>query len=220
MKKILFSMAAAICASSIYAAPIKPSAQNSLKGDYVEARTASVFAGPCHYNGELTTTGREAEMAWHITEGSWNGTSLAGLSSIAIIECAENLQDEKASRRSIVYIDAKATTKQTEALTAAFKSKYGKLLGKIEAVKRASITFERKAENYRVEAKGVTHLMVQSMPNHECCKEPNLVWYKPLITLKDRKVGYTETSSVEDNSLGNTWVKNGQNTAFYGTFSL
>ena len=30
----------------------------SIKGDYVEVRTASVFAGACHFNGEVTTTGR------------------------------------------------------------------------------------------------------------------------------------------------------------------
>ena len=46
---------------------------NNLRGDYVEARTASVFAGACHYNGELTTTGRDALMAWNITAGSWDG---------------------------------------------------------------------------------------------------------------------------------------------------
>jgi hypothetical protein len=30
----------------------------SMRGDYVEVRTASVFAGACHYNGEFVTTGR------------------------------------------------------------------------------------------------------------------------------------------------------------------
>ena len=32
-------------------------------GTYVEARTASVFAGACHYNSELVTAGREALLA-------------------------------------------------------------------------------------------------------------------------------------------------------------
>lgn len=51
---------------------------NSLRGDYVETRTASVFAGACHYNGELTTTGRDALMAWNVVSGSWRGVDLAG----------------------------------------------------------------------------------------------------------------------------------------------
>jgi hypothetical protein len=220
MKTLFLTVAVALSVSAAYAAPPVSAARISLTGDYVEARTASVFAGPCHYNGELTTTGREAEMAWHVREGQWNGTSLSGLSAVATLVSEANLQDEQAERRSVLFIDEKATGAQAEALTAALKAGYGKALGKVVAVKRAPITFERKAEAYRVEAKGVTHLRVQSMPNHECCKEPSLVWYKPLIAVKDRKVGYTETSSVEDKTLGDTWIKNGQNTAFYGTFSL
>ena len=58
------------------------------------------------------------------------------------------------------------------------------------------------------------------MPNHECCKQPNMVWYKPLVELKDRRVGYTRVSGITDNTLGATWEKNNENTAFYGTFAL
>ena len=51
----------------------------SLRGDYVEVRTASVFAGACHYNGEVVTTGRDAMMAWNVTSGKWQGVELAGV---------------------------------------------------------------------------------------------------------------------------------------------
>src|ERR1700722_1556209 len=44
-----------------------PSLSTPIKGDYVEARTASVFAGACHYNGEVMITGRDAVMAWNVT---------------------------------------------------------------------------------------------------------------------------------------------------------
>ena len=50
----------------------------SLRGDYVEVRTASVFAGACHYNGEVVTTGRDAMMAWNVTSGKWQGVDLSG----------------------------------------------------------------------------------------------------------------------------------------------
>lgn len=43
--------------------PPSPAASTRIVGDYVEARTASVFAGACHYNGELVTTGHEAVAA-------------------------------------------------------------------------------------------------------------------------------------------------------------
>ncbi|MCA1632087.1 MAG: hypothetical protein LC774_17540, partial [Acidobacteria bacterium] len=54
-------------------------AADGVRGVYVEARTASVFAGACHYNGELTTAGREAVLAWSVKEGSWGGVNLAGV---------------------------------------------------------------------------------------------------------------------------------------------
>src|SRR5579862_8810543 len=84
-------------------------ANNRINGDYVEARTASVFAGPCHYNGELTTTGREAEMVWHVRDGAWNGVPVSGLSVVAAVASKANLHDEAAARRSVLFIDSRAT---------------------------------------------------------------------------------------------------------------
>src|SRR5215210_2467387 len=78
---------------------------NSLKGDYVEARTASVFAGACHYNGELTTTGRDALMAWRVEEGSWNGVDLAGVRAMAVVSADANLSEARAARRSELIIE-------------------------------------------------------------------------------------------------------------------
>ena len=209
---LVFSVGAAAQAAG-------PNPNGSLKGDYVEARTASVFAGPCHYNGELTTTGRDAVMAWSIQEGTWKGTSLSGLTVVATVSSDANLKEDVA-RHSVLYVDSKATVAQSEALTEAFKANYGKSLGDVVTVKRIPITFTHKGEAFRVQAKGAIQLTVEAMPHHECCKMPSLVCYNPLIELTDRKVGYTRSSSVKENALGATWTKNGQNTAFYGTFSF
>jgi hypothetical protein len=216
----MLTLVLALSVGAAAAAPTEKSVKDSLTGDYLEARTASVFAGPCHYNGELTTAGREAEMAWHIRDGAWNGTSLSGLSALASIVSEANLQEETAARRAVLYIDEKATPAQFEALSAALQARYGKAFGTVVAVKRAPLSFTRSGETFQVEARGVTRLTVESMPNHECCKQPSLVWYKPLIEVTDRKVGYTKESGIQDKTLGVLWTKNGQNTAFYGTFSL
>jgi hypothetical protein len=218
MQNILLTLALTLSVTAANAQAPGKSDKGTLTGDYLEARTASVFAGACHYNGELTTTGREAEMAWHIRDGAWKGTSLSGLSALASIVSDANLQDETATRRSTLYIDAKATPAQFEALSAALKARYGRAFGTVVAIKRAPISFAHTGENYRVESKGITLLSIEAMPNHECCKQPNMVWYKPLIEIKDRRVGYTKESVIQDKTLGVTWTKNDQNTAFYGTF--
>src|SRR5262249_23455523 len=57
-----------------------------IRGDYVEARTADVFTGPCFSNAEIFITGNRAVMAWKVTEGSWNGVDLQGLCIAAAVK--------------------------------------------------------------------------------------------------------------------------------------
>ncbi|HLJ57271.1 MAG TPA: DUF1326 domain-containing protein [Chthonomonadaceae bacterium] len=193
---------------------------SEITGDYVEARTASVFAGACHYNGELTTTGRDAEMVWHIGSGAANGVDLAGLTAMAAVTAPDNLKDSVAGRRSVLYIDSRATEEQAKALAGMLTRSYGCALGEVVAVKRAPIAFHRTGESFDVVAKGVGNLSVAAMPNAECCKQPNLVWYEPLVAITGRKVGFTRESGIDDSTLGVSWTKLNQNTAFYGKFSV
>src|SRR5438128_12586441 len=86
--------------------------KTSVQGDYVEVRTASVFAGACHFNGEVVTTGRDALMAWHVTSGSWNATDLTGVRAIAIVDSEESRGDVEAARRSELSLAQSASHDQ------------------------------------------------------------------------------------------------------------
>lgn len=220
MRKIMMTLALTLAVGVGANAAPDSGKKGALKGDYVEARTASVFAGACHYNGELTTAGREALLVWNIREGAWNGTSLNGITAMAAVVSNENLKDVKAARRSVLYIDNKAETSQAEALAAALQEKYGDALGKVVAVRRVPLLYSFKDGKYRIEAQGIGKLSVDAMPNGDCCKMPNNVWYKPLVTIAGSKVGYTRISDVEEKALSTKWTRAGDNTAFYGTFSL
>src|SRR5215467_11801927 len=81
----------------------------SLRGDYVEVRTASVFAGACHYNSEVVTTGRDAMMAWNVTSGKWQGVDLSGVRALAIITSDANLSENNAARSAEIIIDSNAS---------------------------------------------------------------------------------------------------------------
>src|SRR5882672_10175595 len=81
-------------------APNSRAETEAVKGEYVEVRTASVFAGACHYNGELTTAGRDALMAWNVKSGQWRGTDLAGVRAVAIVSADANLAEATAARHS------------------------------------------------------------------------------------------------------------------------
>jgi hypothetical protein len=191
----------------------------AVKGDYVEVRTASVFAGPCHYNGELVTTGRDAIMAWNVTSGEFNGVNLAGVRAVAVVSSEANLIEEKAARKSAIVIDAKSDA-QVAAWTAMMKEQSAGTLGTIVSAKRGPVTFTNDAKDgYTVDAAGFASAKVSAMPDGECCKQPNNVWYEPLTKVDDRKVGYTATASYAGGTVGEKWQRAGENSAFYGSFT-
>jgi hypothetical protein len=218
MRKGLFTALAMIVAVS--ALVFSSQAENiSMRGDYVEVRTASVFAGACHYNGEVVTTGRDAMMAWKVTSGKWQGVDLAGVRVMAIVSSEANLSESNAARQSEIIIDSHASRTQALAMLNALKEKYATSLGKVVAVRHAPISFERNGRTYAVVADDAA-INVEAMPNDLCCKMPNLVWYTPLVGLENRKVGYTSKALYSGHTVSDPWSRSGENSAFYGTFAL
>jgi hypothetical protein len=191
----------------------------SVKGDYVEVRTASVFAGACHYNGEVTTAGREAIMAWKFTSGNWRGADLKGLSAIAVVSADDNLSSSQATRRSEIILDQSASHDQRVAMLSAIKSRYAVSLGEIVSVRSAAINFKHEGKTYEVNSPEAL-IDVEAMPNDLCCRMPNLVWYEPLVQLGQRKVGYTVKALYSGQAVGEGWERSDENSAFYGNFAF
>ena len=218
MRKGLFLLAAMLVAVSALVFSSRAESV-SLRGDYVEVRTASVFAGACHYNGEVVTTGRDALMAWNVTSGKWQGVDLTGVRVLAIVSAEANLGEANAARKSEIIIDSSASRTQALAVMNALKEKYASSLGNIVEVRTAPITFERSGRTYAVVTNEAA-INVEAMPNDLCCKMPNLVWYTPLVGLENRKVGYTSKALYSGKVVGEPWSRSGENSAFYGTFSL
>src|SRR6187431_132069 len=99
----------------------------TLQGTYVEARTSEVFAGACVINGEAATTGREAVLAWKVDTGGFNGVPLDGLSVVAAVSGDANLSvheigGEVAITRTALFVDARATEAQRNALVTMVKT--------------------------------------------------------------------------------------------------
>jgi hypothetical protein len=218
MRRGLFVVAAMLVAVS--ALVFSSRAENvSLHGDYVEVRTASVFAGACHYNGEVVTTGRDAMMAWNVNSGKWQGVDLSGVRAMAIVSADANLAEKNAARQSEIIVDSQASRTQALAMVNALKEKYASSLGNVVTVRSAPIRFERNGRAYAV-ATNEAAINIEAMPNDLCCKMPNLVWYSPLVGLENRKVGYTTNAMYSGKVVSDPWSRSGENSAFYGTFSL
>ena len=217
MKTVLLSaMGLVIGAGSLVSAR----APERISGDYVEARTASVFTGACHYNGELVTTGRQAVAAWNFTSGSFNGVDLAGVRALAAVSSDANLGEQNAARKAELIIDTQASEAQAKAVAALLREKNSASLGEIVSVRRAAVSFTRTGGEYAVKADGIASMSVKALPDGECCKQPNLVWYAPLAPIADKKVGYTQNAAYLAGTVGDTWQRSGENSAFYGSFGF
>jgi hypothetical protein len=186
----------------------------TLKADYVEARTTSVFAGPCHINGELMTTGNDALLAWRFENG---------VRIMAAVSCDQNLMHTDAARQSEIVIDSsdvKVGAKAAgDAALAAILSQDSASLGRVIAIRHAPINFSLKDREYVVTSPNFGSLDVQGLPDCDCCKQPNDVWYEPLVKVTNRMVGYTVTAEYTSAATGNSWQREDENGAFYGTAS-
>ncbi|MBL8862832.1 MAG: DUF1326 domain-containing protein [Planctomycetes bacterium] len=187
-----------------------------VSGHYVEARTASVFAGACHYNGEFVTAGRDALCAWRIEAGAFGGVDLAGVAIAAIVAGESNL-DERGTRGSVVLVDAALTPERALAAVRWLVATRAALLGDVVEVRATSLALELAGDAYALSAEGVA-LRGSALPDRACCAMPQMVWYRPLEPLAGTLVGLDETFAVEVPALGRAWSRPGENAAFLGRF--
>jgi hypothetical protein len=204
---------ASFLASGAQAAP-------AITGDYVESRSANVFVGACHHEGEIVTAGRNAVLAWNVTGGEVNGVSLKGVTALAVVAGDRYLGLDEAKRRSVLYVSESATPAQREALASVLKERAGKALGELVAVKTAPITFDASGDMYRVHAAGVAQMKIRKQVGELCCKQPYETWGKPFVPVTAAKAGYCVGVDFKDTGLLQAWSATDQNNAFFGQFSL
>lgn len=193
-------------------------------GRYVEARTASVFAGACHFGGEATTIGREALLAWHFDGGEHSGIALAGVDAAVVIVGDANLADAGAARRSVVYVSDRATAAQAGAVRALLALELGAQLGELVATERVplSITFggdeHRSFETYSVASPEHFALQGTLLPDRACCRMPFQVWYTPFAPVAAPVVGANTEFRCTTAELDRTWSRPDENASFAGAF--
>lgn len=208
------STSSAICGSA--------SAPRAPFGRYVEARTATVFAGACHYAGEATTDGREALLVWHFEGGSTGGVDLAGIDVALAIAGERNLAESRTAAdgapHSIAYVSARATDAQRGAVVALLRERLGSALGVLEEVRSAELSVVLENDAYRVELAQRFELRGTTLPDRACCKMPYQVWYRPFVALEQPIVGRNDVFRCDDRSLGRVWSRPGENASFSGRF--
>jgi len=195
-----------------------PVADQPIGGRYVEARTASVFAGACHHNSELVTAGREQVLAWIIEAGAVDGVQLAGVGVVAAVGCQENLEFATAPRKSVIYVDRDASERQRELAVEWVRSQHAAALGQVLAVETADVQVDSDGDHYRVKVGDTLALEGTAMPDRACCSQPFNVWYEPAEKLEGRLVGCSKQFTCNEPRLGVRWTREGANDAFLGRF--
>jgi hypothetical protein len=188
------------------------------RGQYVEARTASVFAGACHYGSEYTTAGREALLAWHFEGGSWHGVDLTGANVALAVAGEENLAEAGGAHHAFVYTDAKCSSERRAAAVDFVMASCRELAGEVRGVKCTELAVAFDGERFSVVAPELFELRGSLLENRECCKMPYDVWYAPFVDVVHPIVGCNAIFSFEDRALGPIWKRSGQNETFVGRF--
>jgi hypothetical protein len=195
----------------------------SITGDYVEARTAEVFAGGCIMGSEGEAAGREAILAWRVGHGQVDGVSLDGLSIVAIVAADMNLGTHAlggaapTTIKAAILVDERATPAQRDALVTLART-LSPVVHDVIDVKAVPISFRRDAESLTVTA-GEASLDVGTKVDHSpTCGA--LQWFDPLAKTTQSALGMTRSEAWSGSSLGTQWSMGDKRASFYGAFEL
>ena len=215
-----------LLAGLLAAAPVALAASGptAITGDYVEARTAEVFAGGCINGSEGEVAGREAILAWRVGKGQVNGVSLDGLSIVAVVAGDNNLSTHELGGaaptkvRSALRIDQRATPAQREALIAMARALAPAVLRDVIDVKAVPISFRRDADGLAVSAGEASLDVATKMDHSATCGA--MQWYEPLARMTQSTLGHTKSEAWSGSSLGTQWSMGDKRASFFGSFEL
>lgn len=192
----------------------------TVQGEYLEARSVSVYVGACHYGAEYVEGGREATLVWNIHQGTWKGVSLEGLTVVAVVTGENNLAIDTSTRRSVLYLDEKATSEQRTAVVDLMAAKRSEILGEIVSIESTPIAFSKEGVQYDLRVAEVLTLSVSRYPCQNCT-QPHQIWYKPLEQLDTPIVGKSTAYRYQDKILSVTWnCGEDTNNVFVGSFAM
>ncbi len=198
-------------------------ASYSVRGDYVEARTADVYTGPCVANGEVNLAGKEAILAWRVTEGQWDGVPLRGLSVVAVVKSSSTLGDVTAqspSAQSVIVVDQKANAAQKQALVNLAKSMAGDLLEEVVWVQQRPIEFKTGGHGEAsVEAGELASLATRCLNHADMLCGNEDVYYPPLTEVARPVAAFTLVNSFHGEGLNTTWSNGFKRSAFVAAFA-
>jgi Protein of unknown function (DUF1326) len=232
---------AALCGALLFAGP-SPAPVNHIQGDYIEARTADIYTGPCFSNAEVFITGNQAVAAWKVNRGSWDGVDVSGLCVAAAVQASTTLSEDKPElARSVVIVDQRANTDQKAALVSMAKALAGDRLKNVTNVVSTRLvltvegnemmTSESAAGSHEAHgmpkapkgffwAGGLAEILTRPLDegDHTCGNE--VVAYPPISKGVDALPAYTLGHKFQGKGLNSRWNDPNCRSSFVGHFAL
>ncbi len=196
-----------------------------VSGTYLETRTCQVYTGPCFANAEVGLAGRDAIMAWNISEGSHNGVDLTGLSVVMVLNASETIGfgglDKPKEMKSIVLVDEKASKRQQTALISFAKQHGGRAGTAVVRVDRKSInmSLDTVELNGKLTAGKEVVLNTRKARLGDCICSNESAYYPPLAKIDNFAPGVTLQGEFKGRGLGTQWSTPGARSAYMGTFA-
>jgi hypothetical protein len=198
-----------------------------IHGQYVEARTADIYTGPCFANSEVELTGNLAVLGWKIEKGDWQGVTLDGLSVMGVVHTETTLGDymhpDVVGARAVIIVDERATPEQRIALSQFAKQMGGDLLANVVRTDARPITFssgDMHSRQAKMVAGELAKVETRALEETDKICHNEEVWYKPLTQLDHAMAAYTVEQSYQGKGLNTTWSYPGKRSAYVGTFSV
>ncbi|MGI8989183.1 MAG: DUF1326 domain-containing protein [Bryobacteraceae bacterium] len=212
-----------LCAGLTFASGIPA---HSIYGDYVEARTADVYTGPCFANAEVGLTGQLAVFGWKVSKGAWNGVDLDGLSVVGVVRASSTLGDVYHTAypiKSVLIVDNKATPEQRLALQGFAKKMGGDLFQEIVRVEYQPIDLTFAGNNMHsmkanLTAGNLAKIETRGMSETDQICHNEEVWYRPLTNLSHAMPAFALANSYQGEGLGTKWSSPDKRSAFIGSF--
>jgi len=202
--------------------------KSSIRGNYIEARTADVYTGPCFAMSEINLTGDLGIFGWQVEHGSFDGVRLDGLSVVGVLHASATLGDTTTTAypvKSVIIVDQKATLEQRLALQKFAVRMAGGLLNDVVSVVAQPIAFEVEnnnihSRNASLTAGTVAAIKTRALTTGDQICHNETTWYPPLTEVDHAMPAYTETNLFHGEGLNTTWNYSGKRGSFVGTFHL
>lgn len=201
--------------------------KGTLHGEYVEARTADVFTGPCFANAEVNLMGDLAVFGWRVAKGQYDGVNLDGLGVIGVVRASATLGDIHNNAypvKSVMIVDERANAEQRLALQKFARRMGGDLLSDVVRVMYAPVDLKIEGNIHgakaTLKAANLAEITTRAIKegDHVCTNEE--VWYTPLTKLDHAMPAYALSHKYDGEGLNTRWSSPEKRSAFVGTFQL